>query len=44
VKYKHKHETTNQIIQQEEKAILLTVDRALTSSSNSQTVGKNDEP
>jgi len=43
VKYKHKHGTTNEIIQQEEKAILLAVDRALSSSSNSQTVGKNGE-
>lgn len=43
MKYKHIHGTTNQIIQQEEKAILLAVDRALSSSSNSQIVGKNGE-
>jgi len=41
--YKHKHGTPNPIIQQEEKAILLAVDRALCSSSNSQTIGKNEE-
>ncbi|MCH7499241.1 MAG: hypothetical protein IH886_04425 [Nitrospinae bacterium] len=41
--YKHKHGTPNPIIQQEEKAILLAVDRALCSSSNSQTIGRNGE-
>ena len=41
--YKHKHGSPNPIIQQEEKAILLSVDRALNSSPNSQTIGRNGE-
>lgn len=41
--YKHKHGSPNPIIQQEEKAILLSVDRALSSSPNSQTIGRNGE-
>ncbi|MCB0482808.1 MAG: hypothetical protein KDC83_15370 [Flavobacteriales bacterium] len=40
---KHKHGTPNPIILQEEKAILLAVDRALASTSNSATVGRNGE-
>jgi hypothetical protein len=43
VKYKHKHGTKNPVIEQEEKSILLSVDRSLSSSSNSQTVGRNGE-
>jgi hypothetical protein len=41
--FKHKHGSPNPIIQQEEKAILLSVDRALNSSPNSQTIGRNGE-
>lgn len=43
MKYKHLHGTKNPVIEQEEKSILLAVDRALSSSSNSQTVGRNGE-
>lgn len=43
MKYKHQHGTKNPIIEQEEKSILLAVDRALSSSSNSQTIGRNGE-
>lgn len=43
MKYKHEHGKRNPIIEQEEKSILLTVDRALSSSSNSQTIGRNGE-
>ncbi|WP_417877144.1 DUF6602 domain-containing protein [Vibrio sp.] len=43
MKYKHAHGTKNPVIEQEEKSILLAVDRALASSSNSQTVGRNGE-
>jgi len=43
VKYNHKHGTKNPVIEQEEKLILLAVDRALSSSSNSQTIGRNGE-
>ncbi|EMQ60202.1 hypothetical protein VCEM1676A_003163 [Vibrio cholerae O1 str. EM-1676A] len=43
LKYKHVHGTKNPVIEQEEKAILLAVDRALASSSNSQTIGRNGE-
>jgi len=41
--FKHEHGTPNKIILQEEKSILLSVDRALNSSSNSQTIGRNGE-
>lgn len=43
MKYKHEHGTRNPVIEQEEKSILLAVDRALSSSSNSQTIGRNGE-
>ncbi len=43
MKYSHKHGTKNPVIEQEEKSILLAVDRALSSSSNSQTIGRNGE-
>lgn len=43
MKYKKKHGTKNTVILQEEKSILLAVDRALSSSSNSQTIGRNGE-
>ena len=43
MEYKHEHGTKNPIINQEEKAMLLAVDRALSSSPNSQTIGKNGE-
>ncbi|OAH96334.1 hypothetical protein A1353_24115 [Methylomonas methanica] len=43
LKYKHKHGEPNLIIQQEEKAILLAVDRALNSTTNSQIIGRNGE-
>ncbi|MCG3703103.1 hypothetical protein L5F68_02015 [Aliarcobacter butzleri] len=43
MKFKHNHGTNNEIIEQEEKSILLAVDRALSSSSNSQTIGRNGE-
>ena len=42
-KYSVNHSRPNPIIEQEEKAILLAVDRALSSSSNSQTIGRNGE-
>lgn len=41
--YKHSHGTPNQIMAQEEASILLCVERALASSSNSQTIGRNGE-
>lgn len=40
---KHSHGTVNPIIQAEEKAMLAAVDKALASSTNSQTVGANGE-
>lgn len=43
MKYRHEHGTRNPVIEQEEKSILLAVDRALSSSSNSQTIGRNGE-
>lgn len=43
MKYKHKHGTINPVIEQEEKSILLSVDRALSSSPNAQTIGVNGE-
>lgn len=43
MKYKNEHGTKNPVILQEEKSILLAVDRALSSSSNSQTIGRNGE-
>lgn len=43
MKYKKEHGTKNPVILQEEKSILLAVDRALSSSSNSQTIGRNGE-
>lgn len=43
MKYKHKHGTKNPVIEQEEKSILASVDRALSSSPNSQTIGRNGE-
>ncbi len=42
-KFKHEHGTPNRIILQEEKSILLSVDRALHSTSNSQIIGRNGE-
>jgi hypothetical protein len=41
--YKHHHGTANQVMTQEEAAMLLCVERALASSSNSQTIGRNGE-
>lgn len=41
--FKHAHGTRNPILAQEEDAILLTVERALASSTNSQTIGRNGE-
>lgn len=41
--FKHQHGTRNPILAQEEDAILLAVDRALASSPNSQTIGRNGE-
>lgn len=41
--YKHHHGSPNPIMAQEEAAILLSVERALASSTNSQTVGRNGE-
>lgn len=41
--FKHEHGTCNPILAQEEQAILLDVDRALASSPNSQTIGRNGE-
>lgn len=43
MKYQHQHGTKNPVIEQEEKAILLSVDRALSSSPNAQTIGRNGE-
>ncbi|WP_411993556.1 DUF6602 domain-containing protein [Agarivorans sp. DSG3-1] len=43
MKYRREHGTRNPVIEQEEKSILLAVDRALSSSSNSQTIGRNGE-
>lgn len=43
LKFKHNHGEPNLIIQQEEKAILLAVDRALSSTTNSQIIGRNGE-
>jgi hypothetical protein len=40
---KHEHGTPNQIIAEEEKELLSAVDKALSSSSNSQTIGRNGE-
>lgn len=40
---KHKHGSPNVIIQTEEKTMLAVVDRALVSSGNSQTIGRNGE-
>jgi len=40
---KHQHGTPNPIMKQEEEAILVAVNRALESSSNSQTIGRNGE-
>lgn len=42
-KYKHNHGSPNPIMAQEEIAILACVDRALASSNNSQTIGRNGE-
>jgi len=42
-RFKHEHGTRNPIIAQEEQAILLAVERALASSSNSPTIGRNGE-
>lgn len=41
--YKHIHGTPNIIMQQEEKSILLSVEKALASTSNSQIIGRNGE-
>lgn len=41
--FKHEHGTRNPILAQEEHAILLTVEKALASSPNSQTIGRNGE-
>lgn len=41
--YSHKHATPNPIMLQEERSILLCVERAKTSSNNSQTLGRNGE-
>lgn len=41
--FKHEHGRPNPIIEQEEKAILLAVDRALSSTPNSQIIGRNGE-
>jgi len=43
LKYIKEHGAKNPVILQEEKSILLAVDRALSSSSNSQTIGRNGE-
>lgn len=43
MKYKKKHGAKNPVMLQEEKSILLAVDRALSSSPNSQTIGRNGE-
>lgn len=41
--FKHMHGTRNPIMAQEEEAILLSVKRALASSPNAQTIGRNGE-
>jgi len=41
--YKHEHGTPNKIILQEEKSILLAVEKALASTTNSQIIGRNGE-
>ena len=41
--YKHAFGTRNPIMAQEEEAMLLSVERALASSSNAQTIGRNGE-
>ena len=41
--FKHAHGTRNPIMAQEEAAILLSVERALASSPNAQTIGRNGE-
>lgn len=41
--FKHAHGTRNPIMAQEEEAILLNVERALASSPNAQTIGRNGE-
>jgi hypothetical protein len=41
--FKHAHGTRNPIMAQEEEAILLSVERALASSPNAQTIGRNGE-
>ncbi|AZE22665.1 DUF6602 domain-containing protein [Pseudomonas chlororaphis] len=41
--FKHYHGSPNPIMAQEEAAILLCVERALVSSTNSQTIGRNGE-
>lgn len=40
---KHKHGTPNPVVETEERLMLATVDRALTSSGNSQTIGRSGE-
>jgi len=40
---KHQHGTPNPIIQREEEVLLSLVDKALASTSNSQTIGRNGE-
>lgn len=41
--FKHEHGTPNKIILQEEKSILLAVEKALASTTNSQIIGRNGE-
>ncbi len=41
--FKHKHGTPNPIIEEEEKTILATVDKALASTQNAQIIGQNGE-
>ena len=41
--FKHSHGTRNPILAQEEEALILTVERSLASTSNSQTIGRNGE-
>lgn len=43
MKYTKEHGSKNPVLLQEEKSILVAVDRALSSSSNSQTIGRNGE-
>ena len=40
---KHQHGTPNEILRQEEEAMLAAVNRALASTSNAQTIGRNGE-